>query len=98
VQGLSYVYPEDGGIGSVEVTGNDLKTLEDTEFVNDTIMDYYSKFLFDRYKQAYEAGTTPVKMHFFTAFFYKKLTEKGQHTRREVGAFPLGMETACAGV
>lgn len=63
-------------VGSVEVTGYDLLTLKPCEFVNDTIMDYYSKRIADQYREAYSAGLTSVKLHWFNSFFYKKLTER----------------------
>ena len=96
MQGLSYVYPEDGRIGSVEVTGRDLDTLDHTEFVNDTIMDYYSKRIFERYEAWHAEGDTPVKLHFFTAFFYKKLTESGAHTINDVRPCRVGISVRVA--
>lgn len=81
MQGLSYIYPEDRKVGCVEVTGRDLMTLGATEFVNDTIMDYYTMWLKQQYAQAFQGGTTQAKIHFFSAFFYKKFTEKNQHEK-----------------
>ena len=65
-------------VGAVEVTGHDLLTLRPMEFVNDTIMDYYSKKIADNYRQWFDKGDTDVKLHWFNSFFYKKLTEKCQ--------------------
>ena len=84
VQGLTYVYPEDKKIGCVEITGRDLMTLEAEEFVNDTVMDYRSMQIRDEYRKRFQNNETTVKIHFFSAFFHKKLTEKGKHTRAEV--------------
>jgi hypothetical protein len=93
LQGLKYVYPEDKKIGCVEVTGRDLMTLEDAEFVNDTIMDYYTMRIKDRYREWLREGKTTVQLHFFSAFFYKKLTERGSHTNKEV--FPRSFFSVC---
>jgi hypothetical protein len=84
------VYPESAQVGCVEVTARDLMTLEHAEFVNDTIMDFRSMWVKDEYEKAYKAGasTAKAKIHFFSAFFFKKLTEKGKHTRDEVRAAP----------
>ena len=86
VQGLKYVYPEDKRIGAVEVTGRDLMTLEPAEFVNDTIMDYQSMKIQEEYSALLAQGVTTAKIHFFTAFFFKKLTESGRHTEDDVRA------------
>lgn len=80
VQGLRYKYPENQMVGAVEVTGHDLLTLRPMEFVNDTIMDYYSKKIAEKYREWFEDDRTNVKLHWFNSFFYKKLTEKCQGT------------------
>eukprot|EP00892_Ulva_mutabilis_P005389 jgi/Ulvmu1/3221/UM015_0262.1 len=77
LEGLHYVYPEHGGVGAVDVNGHDLRTLQDMEFVNDKIMDYYSKRIHEQYAEWCKSGYTKVKIHFFNAFFFKKLTEHG---------------------
>lgn len=71
------MYPEQGGVGAVDVNGHDLRTLQDMEFVNDKIMDYYSKRIYEQYVMWRECGWTKPKIHFFNAFFFKKLTEQG---------------------
>jgi Ulp1 family protease len=86
VQGQKYTYPEDGQVGCVEVTGYDLRTLQPAEFVNDTIMDYYSKVIQDHYSDPGGDGDEHPQLHFFNAFFFKKLTESGAHTTKEVRA------------
>lgn len=43
VQGLSARYPPEGGKGAVDVSAADLDRLEDGEFLNDTIIDFYIK-------------------------------------------------------
>lgn len=78
VQGLRYKYPPNLMVGAVEVTGHDLLTLRPFEFVNDTIMDYYSKRIAEKYRHWLEIRETIAKLHWFNSFFYKKLTEKCQ--------------------
>jgi Ulp1 family protease len=75
------VFPEDKPVGHVVVTALDLRSLEDTEFVNDTIIDYYYKVVQQRYAIWKASGDTVANLHFFNSFFFKKLTEKGKHTR-----------------
>jgi Ulp1 protease family, C-terminal catalytic domain len=94
-QGCTYTYPEHGQIGCVEVTGYDLRTLEPAEFVNDTIMDYYSKVIQDEYSSAHSPDGSEPQLHFFNAFFYKKLTESGAHTHKEVCACPPSFIGRC---
>jgi hypothetical protein len=66
-------------VGAVEVQGHDLNTLRPTEFVNDTIMDYYSKRICDLYTKRWLAhGSTIAALHFFNSFFFKKLTERSK--------------------
>lgn len=76
LQGLHYVYPEEGGVGAVDVNGHDLRTLQDMEFVNDKIMDYYSIRIKEKYNHWRATGKTNAKIHFLNAFFFKKLTEQ----------------------
>lgn len=41
VQGLRALYPERGGKGSVGLYAKDLDRLEATEFLNDSVIDFY---------------------------------------------------------
>ncbi len=42
-QGLKALYPPDGGVGAVELLPGDLAHLDDQEFLNDTVIDFYMK-------------------------------------------------------
>ncbi len=42
-QGLKALYPPDGGVGAVELLPSDLAHLDDQEFLNDTVIDFYMK-------------------------------------------------------
>jgi hypothetical protein len=43
-QGLKCLYPRSGGPGAVEVTALDLSRLDDGEFLNDTVIDFYIRW------------------------------------------------------
>ena len=64
---------------------------DDTEFLNDTIIDYYLRLL-----QARMEPDQLLRCHFFSSFFYKKLTEKSGEPRGAgwgactPGAWPAG--------
>eukprot|EP00803_Ostreobium_quekettii_P001019 evm.model.scf_650.6 EVM.evm.TU.scf_650.6 scf_650:55196-70872(-) len=69
------VYPPEGGFGAVEITMEDLKRLEPSEFLNDTIIDYYTKLLY----QHCDASKKEL-FHVFNSFFYKQLAEAAGST------------------
>eukprot|EP00877_Chromochloris_zofingiensis_P014687 jgi/Chrzof1/9472/Cz04g04110.t1 len=69
--GLRALYPQGGGRNAVEVYAEDLNRLQPTEFLNDTVIDFYIRHIecnADKDKVA--------RFHFFNSFFYKKLTER----------------------
>ncbi|KAK9814889.1 hypothetical protein WJX73_001421 [Symbiochloris irregularis] len=70
-EGLRAVYPLTGGKGSVEVLPNDLQRLDDAEFLNDTIIDFYLKHIYERLPPDMQA-----KVHIFNSFFYTKIAAK----------------------
>ena len=43
LQGLKALYPPEGGADSVEIVASDLSRLDETEFLNDTIIDFFIK-------------------------------------------------------
>lgn len=71
LQGLRCRMPPEGGPGSVEFTAADLARLEPDEFLNDTAIDYYL-----RYVQTKMRPEDAERCYFFNSFFYKKLSEK----------------------
>ena len=40
-QGLKALFPASGGVGAVSITADDLARLDDMEFLNDTVIDFY---------------------------------------------------------
>lgn len=45
VQGLRALYPQGGGRNAVEVYAEDLNRLQPTEFLNDTVIDFYIRYI-----------------------------------------------------
>lgn len=43
MQGLKALYPPEGGKGSIQLVATDLSRLDPGEFLNDTVIDYFSK-------------------------------------------------------
>eukprot|EP00798_Chlamydomonas_sp_ICE-L_P026299 gene26299-17392_t len=77
-KGFSCRFPPEDGKHSVDVIAEDLGRLEPEEFLNDTIIDFYIKWIEDKMDPDFRS-----KCYFFNSFFYKKLSEKitpGSHT------------------
>ncbi|CAD7699965.1 unnamed protein product [Ostreobium quekettii] len=70
LQDVKAVYPPEGGIGAVDIGMEDLERLEPLEFLNDTIIDYYTKRLYNGLPPAEKS-----RFHVFNSFFYKQLAE-----------------------
>ncbi|XP_066562356.1 sentrin-specific protease 7 isoform X2 [Amia ocellicauda] len=66
------LFPPPPTKGGISVTSEDLECLENGEFLNDVIIDFYLKYLL--------LETAPKKVaertHVFSSFFYKQLTRK----------------------
>lgn len=75
LQGLRCLMPPEGGAGAVEFTAADLARLAPDEFLNDTAIDYYLRYV--RMKLENERPEDAARCYFFNSFFYKKLSEKG---------------------
>ncbi|XP_078328229.1 uncharacterized protein LOC111102878 isoform X2 [Crassostrea virginica] len=65
-------FPPPPAPGGIQVTNEDLSCLEEGEFLNDVIIDFYLKYLFldvlsDRDRQ---------RTHIFSSFFFKRLTQR----------------------
>lgn len=66
------VYPE-GDPDAVTITQKDIKILKPFEFLNDTIIDFYIKYL----QQTIVSPEKLKTLHFFNSFFFSKLAEVG---------------------
>ncbi|MCI4382749.1 hypothetical protein PGIGA_G00018350 [Pangasianodon gigas] len=65
------VYPPPPAKGGFSITKEDLSCLEEGEFLNDVIMDFYLKYLVCEKLQEEDAN----RCHVFSSFFYKSLTQ-----------------------
>lgn len=67
--GIKCLYPPSGDPEAVEVRAEDLQHLAPFEFLNDTVIDFYMKYMQVNFLEEEED-----RFHFFSCFFYKKLT------------------------
>ncbi|MES1902516.1 MAG: hypothetical protein MHPSP_001371 [Paramarteilia canceri] len=63
-------YPSRNDPKRIKITSRDLKTLEPNYWLNDTIIDFYIKYLCTVYNEKFEKP----KVFAFSSFFYNKLT------------------------
>lgn len=69
--GAKFLYPSSCDPDAVEVRGADLRHLAPSEFLNDTVIDFYIKYMQMNF---FEEKDRLHRFHFFSCFFYKKLT------------------------
>jgi len=68
------------GADTVTVTRGDLNTLADEELLNDTVMDFYIKYL-----EANLSVEEREQCHFFSTFFWKRLSQEQNPEARHKG-------------
>ncbi|XP_013404706.1 uncharacterized protein LOC106169672 [Lingula anatina] len=66
------VWPPPPAIGGITVTNEDLFCLNDGEFLNDVIIDFYLKYLYVTMLSEQDRQRT----HIFSSFFYRRLVQK----------------------
>ncbi|CAB1340390.1 unnamed protein product [Coregonus sp. 'balchen'] len=66
------VYPPPPAKGGISVTNEDLHCLNDGEFLNDVIIDFYLKYLVLEKLKKEDAQ----RSHVFSSFFYKRLNQR----------------------
>lgn len=69
----NFYYPSRDERDAVKITNRDLRRLRPTEFLNDTIIDFYIKYL-----QKTLNETSQGRFHFYSSFFYKRLVTAGK--------------------
>ncbi|GIY58462.1 hypothetical protein CDAR_31522, partial [Caerostris darwini] len=70
-------YPPPPQTGGIVITNEDLVCLNDGEFLNDAIIDFYLKYIFNEKLTASQREKT----HIFSSFFYPRLTHKPDRQR-----------------
>ncbi|XP_055246767.1 sentrin-specific protease 6 isoform X5 [Gorilla gorilla gorilla] len=66
------VYPPPPAKGGISVTNEDLHCLNEGEFLNDVIIDFYLKYLVLEKLKKEDAD----RIHIFSSFFYKRLNQR----------------------
>ncbi|GFT54544.1 hypothetical protein NPIL_694852 [Nephila pilipes] len=70
-------YPPPPQTGGIAITNEDLQCLNEGEFLNDAIIDFYLKYIFNEKL----SPTQRDKTHIFSSFFYPRLTHKPERVR-----------------
>ncbi|EGG17821.1 hypothetical protein DFA_08822 [Cavenderia fasciculata] len=63
-------YPYETDESQITIIRNDMARLKDGEFLNDSIIEFYMRYIKDRYV------AKDLKTFFFNSFFFKRLTDK----------------------
>jgi sentrin-specific protease 7 len=68
------------GKTSISVTWDDYYRLEEGEFLNDTCIEFYIRYMYDQWTPEKQATC-----HIFNSFFYQNLSSKpkGAHTKKD---------------
>ena len=67
-----FTYPPAPAKGAIAVSNEDLFCLNDGEFLNDVIIDFYLKYISREILKDWQRDST----HIFSSFFYRRLTQK----------------------
>ncbi|XP_069091756.1 sentrin-specific protease 6 isoform X3 [Pleurodeles waltl] len=78
------VYPPPPAKGGISVTNEDLHCLNEGEFLNDVIIDFYLKYLVLE-KLRKDAD----RIHMFSSFFYKRLNQRERRNYQETANLSL---------
>ncbi|XP_067239647.1 sentrin-specific protease 6 isoform X1 [Chanodichthys erythropterus] len=79
------VYPPPPAKGGISVTNEDLHCLNDGEFLNDVIIDFYLKYLFLEKLKKEDAH----RSHVFSSFFYKRLNQRERRNAVDTSSIPI---------
>ncbi|CAO3679978.1 unnamed protein product [Umbelopsis ramanniana] len=77
---ILFVYPFTG-YGGITVSKADEARLDDGEFLNDNIIDFYMKWILDQLQK--RDPELAKQVHIFNSFFYKRLTQRNRNSRKE---------------
>ncbi|XP_035278316.1 sentrin-specific protease 6 isoform X3 [Anguilla anguilla] len=79
------VYPPPPAKGGISVTNEDLHCLNNGEFLNDVIIDFYLKYLFMEKLKKEDAH----RSHMFSSFFYKRLNQRERRSVPDAANLPI---------
>ncbi|XP_054871712.1 sentrin-specific protease 6 isoform X2 [Amphiprion ocellaris] len=79
------VYPPPPAKGGITVTNEDLHCLNDGEFLNDVIIDFYLKYLVLEKLKKEDAQ----RIHVFSSFFYKRLNQRERRNVPDTTNLPI---------
>ncbi|XP_076011175.1 sentrin-specific protease 6 isoform X2 [Genypterus blacodes] len=79
------VYPPSPAKGGISVTNEDLHCLNDGEFLNDVIIDFYLKYLVLEKLKKEDAQ----RIHVFSSFFYKRLNQRERRNVTDTTNLPI---------
>ncbi|XP_016398112.1 sentrin-specific protease 6 isoform X3 [Sinocyclocheilus rhinocerous] len=79
------VYPPPPAKGGISVTNEDLHCLNDGEFLNDVIIDFYLKYLVLEKLKKEDA----IRSHVFSSFFYKRLNQRERRNAVDASNLPI---------
>uniref|UniRef100_A0A3Q1H2N8 Sentrin-specific protease 6 n=2 Tax=Anabas testudineus TaxID=64144 RepID=A0A3Q1H2N8_ANATE len=79
------VYPPPPAKGGISVTNEDLHCLNDGEFLNDVIIDFYLKYLVLEKLRKDDAQ----RIHVFSSFFYKRLNQRERRNVPDATNLPI---------
>ncbi|XP_072264640.1 sentrin-specific protease 6 isoform X2 [Pyxicephalus adspersus] len=78
------VYPPPPAKGGISVTNEDLHCLNEGEFLNDVIIDFYLKYLvLDKLREHAD------RIHIFSSFFYKRLNQRERRNLQDTANLTL---------
>lgn len=80
---VKIAYPSRTDPDAVEILPADVKRLDPMEFLNDTVIDFYIKYI---QRDEFLSLEGRQRFHFFNSFFYKKLSEVVSSQRKKGGA------------
>ncbi|XP_052534918.1 sentrin-specific protease 6 isoform X2 [Tympanuchus pallidicinctus] len=79
------VYPPPPAKGGISVTNEDLHCLNEGEFLNDVIIDFYLKYLVLEKLKKEDAD----RIHVFSSFFYKRLNQRERRNIHETSSLSI---------
>ncbi|KAJ2868103.1 hypothetical protein GGH94_000371 [Coemansia aciculifera] len=88
ISSLKFEYPPEGG-KPIHVGGSDIYRLRSGEFLNDTIIEFYMRYIGENLR------TTDAKLYercfFFNTFFFKKLSQRSRAIACDGDEDPMGV-------